>query len=151
MHQNNYESVHTRPWTCLYPVLNLLPMKPAMMVAKRGVLNLELILAIDRKMSPSEAMAYRTRGSGSMPPRRLVDSPNRAPIVTIHLATGHPTWWGKEWVPDQVRPHQEWAGGIKCTPISHNGWLHQKRAGRTGNLYYKTHLFPPTRFGVAAP
>ena len=39
-------------------------------------------------MSPSLAMAYNTRGSGNMAPRREVESPNSAPTPTTRPAQG---------------------------------------------------------------
>ena len=39
-------------------------------------------------MSPSLAMAYSTRGSGNMAPRREVESPNSAPTPTTRPAQG---------------------------------------------------------------
>jgi hypothetical protein len=44
------------------------------------------------KMSPSDAIAYKTLGSGNMAPRRLVDRPKRAPMETTQPTKGQPTW-----------------------------------------------------------
>lgn len=55
-----------------------------------GVIVLGCILERVLNMIPSLAMAYITRGSGNIAPRRLVHSANIAPMLTIHLITGHP-------------------------------------------------------------
>ena len=66
---------------------------PDRTVATSGVCVEWFTLDRNRGMRPSEAMAYSTLGRGNMAPRREVERPKSAPMVTTVPTKFHPTAW----------------------------------------------------------
>lgn len=64
---------------------------PDNMVAISGVLVQLFTLAKYLKITPSDDIAYNTRGRGNIAPSKLVHNAKIAPTVMIHLISIHPS------------------------------------------------------------
>ncbi len=64
----------------IYISISLAAKNPLKNVATKGVFNFIFIFPKNLKINPSEAIAYKMRGKGSIPPNKLVERLQIAPL-----------------------------------------------------------------------